>query len=76
MCLCGLFLCLTVFTLNYFFLKNNALLYSKFILAILSTEIPCGHSTSQASVFEQCPNNSVSIRVTISTTRLLLSSLP
>ncbi|WP_312418547.1 hypothetical protein [Epilithonimonas sp.] len=37
----------------FYFLKNKALPYSKFILAIFNTEIPCGHSTSHASVLEQ-----------------------
>ena len=35
--------------------------YSLFILAILSKDIPLGHSTSQAPVFVQLPNPSLSI---------------
>ena len=43
----------------YFFIE--AFISSLFILAILSSDIPFGHSTSQAPVFEQFPNPSRSI---------------
>ena len=44
---------------NYFFIE--AFISSLFILAILSSDIPFGHSTSQAPVLEQFPNPSRSI---------------
>ena len=44
---------------NYFFIE--AFISSLFILAMLSSDIPFGHSTSQAPVLEQFPNPSKSI---------------
>src|SRR5690606_3461295 len=50
--------------------------YSRFILAIFSSEIPFGHSTSQAPVLEQLPNPSSSICATIFCALREASTLP
>lgn len=59
-----------------FFEEILALMNSLFILAILSKDIPFGHSTSQAPVLEQFPNPSKSIWFTILRTLLSASTFP
>lgn len=53
-----------------------AAIYSRFIRAIFSREIPLGHSTSHAPVLVQFPKPSSSIFATIFITRSLASTLP
>ena len=52
-----------------------ALMNSLFILAILSKDIPFGHSTSQAPVLEQFPNPSKSIWATTEASEFNLERL-
>lgn len=61
---------------NFYPLSTNAEMYSLFILAMFSREIPFGHSTSQAPVLEQFPNPSSSIAFTMFRTLLFASILP
>ena len=51
-------------------------IYSLFILAMLETEIPLGHSASQAYVLVQLPNPSLSICATIFMALVFLSGAP
>src|SRR5690606_19291304 len=51
-------------------------MYSRFILAMFSREIPLGHSISQAPVFVQFPKPSLSICSTIANTREVASTFP
>ena len=53
---------------KYYFFKGSLILAAKnclFILAMLVTEMPFGHSAIHAYVFEQLPNQSSSILATI-----------
>ena len=64
-------------TLKYFYpLSKLADMYSLFILAITSREIPFGHSTSQAPVLEQFPKPSSSMVFTMFRTLRFASTLP
>src|ERR1043165_1427573 len=51
-------------------------MYSRFRRAIFSSEIPLGHSASQAPMFVQLPNPSLSCCITIFTARIFLSGSP
>ena len=68
--------------LNYFVTRDAiypfklADKYSRFIRAMFSSEIPFGHSTSQAPVLVQFPKPSASICLTIFKTRSVASTLP
>ena len=53
-----------------------ATIYSRFIRAIFSNEMPFGHSISQAPVLVQLPKPSLSICSTIFNTRRVASTLP
>ena len=58
------------------YLEILAFIKSLFILAIFSSEIPLGHSTSHAPVFVQLPKPSSSICLTMFSTLSLASTLP
>src|SRR5690606_6941335 len=59
-----------------FYPLREADIYSRFIRAMFSKEIPLGHSTSQAPVLVQFPKPSRSIASTMFNTRSVASTLP
>src|SRR5690606_36131819 len=65
-----------LFTKYYLYYFTLALIYSRFIRAMFSREIPFGHSTSQAPVLVQLPKPSASIWCTIFSTRSAASTFP
>ena len=64
------------FMFFYYSPANIAAAYSRFIRAILLTEIPFGHSASHASVFVHAPNPCSSCTFNMFVTRILASAFP